>query len=357
MAAIIDLTEMPSPQPPEVPLIGFGHSVSGPDHEDEGAQYVRSANSPLMGEYIRDKRWIVGRSKHQSSTRSKWSGPSPKTPIAGLEIIRRSANPGFYHTLLKPGFRIGMKSVLPIAKPDIFKGLRLSPNREIAVGDIDYSKNRAVKPNANAPGSGLSGTLLEGCSTDAYEKIETTLAPVKVVSNTSMPFGDLEVSETSASLYPELGTSRTFNHPESTNTPPGPSPKLYPSLRSLSEPPMCDFGQYPNPNEAVSERNASLQEQHRFLSKRTGRRHNYKKLRNEFLDFREYAMGFEKDMQNLESRVLFLETKEGIGGLPKKLRKKRRLLLGAGDAHTARVIQHINHLIELRAFMEKLKEK
>lgn len=348
---------MSSPQPSKTPLTGSGHSVLSPkdEGEGEGAQYVRSASSPLIGGSIGDKRWIGGKGEHQSSSRSKRPRPSiAKTPIAGLEIIKRtSTNSGFYHTLLKPRFRAGMKSVPPIAKPDIFKGLRFSPNREIAAGDIDYSRNKAVKPNENAPGSPPSGILSDSCFTDPYEKIETTLAPVEVVSNNSMPFGDSEVSGTGASPYPELGTSRTFNHPKSTKTSPRPSPKLYPNLRSVSEPPICDFGQCPN--EAVSERNAPLQEQHHFLSKRTGRRHNYKKLRNELLDLREYAMGFEKDMQKLESRVHFLETKEGIKKTPKKLKKNRRVLLGAGDAHTAS--EHVNHLIELREFMEKLKEK
>lgn len=351
MAAIIDLIETLSPQPTEASLTGSEYSVLSPG----GSQYVRSANSPLMGEPIGDKRWIMRRGGHQSGTRSKQPGPLSETPVAGLEIIkRRSAKPGFYHTLLKPGFEM-VSRVSPIATPDIFKGLRFSPSREIAVGDIDYSKNRPVKSDANAPGPGLPATLLEGCFTDAYGNIETTLAPVKVVFNTSMPFGDPEVSETGASIYPELRTSQTFNHPESTNTPPEASPKLYPSLRSLSEPPMCDFGQCPN--EAVSEKNAFLQEQHRFLSKRTGRRHNYKKLRNELLDLREQGVGFEKDMQKLESRVLFLETKAGIKEIPKRLKKNRKLLFGAGDAHIASVVQHINRLIELRAFMEKLKIK
>lgn len=355
----IDLTGTSSPTPPslEIPLPTPKPSILSPEEkEKKKKEDTCSTNNPSssVGKSMRSVGWAA---RNQRSAKFIGQRPSRlprmRTPTTELEIIKRRkhAGPGFYHTLLKPGCdTVGLKRFTGVPTPGIFKGLRFSPNRDIAVGDIDYSNKRKVRPYPNTPDP---GTFLE--SSFADDEIET---PVEVVSGASVSsedseMGGVNLSDVDISLNPEPGTPPNPDHLESTDTesiktsPEGLS-EPYVEPRLLSEPALWNVDRCSS--RTTSERNL-------FSPRNDIYQHDlYERLRKEVLDLREQAMGFKKDMQKLESRVQFLETK-GIKKKPKKLRKNRKLLLGEEDAHIVHVIQHVNHLIELRDFMEKLKKE
>lgn len=349
---LIDLTGTSSPIPSDIGTL-LPNPKTSPEEKKEDICFTYN---PSVGKSMEGVGWAV---RNQRSAKFMGQGPSRlRTPVTELEIIKRRKHtgPGFYHTLLKPGCDTikgkGFKKGVPT--PDIFKGLRFSPNRDIAIGDIDYSKQRAVKPDPKTPGS---GAFLEDNSAD--DEIETIPAPVQVVFNTSVSSGDSEIemseadtSDVDTSLCTEPGTPPNPDHLESPDTesidisPEGLSePHIKPS--SPSEPVLWDIDHCSN---------GTVSERILFSPGNDIYQHDtYERLRKELLDLREQAMGFKKDMQKLESRVQFLETK-GNKKKPKKLKKNRKLLLRAEDTRIAHVIQHINHLIELRDFMEKLKK-
>lgn len=358
--AFIDLTGTSSPIPPglEIPLPTPKPSILSPEEKKED---ICSTNNPSssVGRSMGGVGWAA-RSQRSARFINIGQGPSrlpeTRTPTTELEIIKRRkhAGPGFYHTLLKPGCNtVKFKGVTNVPTPDIFKGLKLSPSRDIAVGDIDYSNKRAVRPYLNTPGP---GTFLEDSFAD--DEIETMPTPVQVVSDALVSSKDskmneADISDVDASLDPEPGTPPNPDHLESTdtesiNTSPEVLSEPYMEPRRLSEPALWDIDHCSS---------GTGSEGILFSPRNDIYQHDlYERLRKELLDLREQAMGFKKDMQKLESRVQFLETKRNKKK-PKELRKNRKLLLRAEDAHIVHVIQHVNHLIELRDFMEKLKKK
>lgn len=358
------------------PSPSFGRGIF--DTEKEGPPYKRSTNNFPIRQCIEDKTKAAKKKKGEKSP--------PKTPIAELEIIKRRMRSGssVYYTLLKPGCDTigGFPSAPPI--PDLFKGLRSSSSGDIAVGDIDYSKKRTVKPNANSPHSGHSGTIVQDCSTS----IKTTFTPPQAVISPTVPSRDSEMSDTATggagvnlhpasatpttsdaggSLYPEPSTPRTprttsFSERTNISCPSLVLPEdSYSEMGSPSESFVFGFGDCSD--DAISEGNSlSLGHnmyQYHLINKRISTlQDNYQQLRSGFLDIGGYTSRFEKEVKKLETRVQLLETKAGIKEKPEKRKKNKRALLvkKKRDGCEIYIIQHINRLIELREFMEKLKE-
>lgn len=378
MTTIINSPETSSPQrapSPENPPTGLDCGLFSPEEENsewsEEVSYPpkRPTDDPSACEFTEDEENTTG---HQSNTKSKNNKESPpKTPTTELEEESR-IYPGpsiSYHTLLQLGHNTLDGFPGAPLKPDIFKGLKFSPGRDIAVGDIVYSKKRADEPNTDPPHSRISrAAILDHIVND-------TSAPVRnistLVSFTNPRVNETDISDNDLSLYPEPGTprsspitqaSQTTRNPgssDSINTRFGPATDPCTELRSLAESLVWGFGNHSD--EAASEGNDfSLRHkihQHGLNDKTTSPlQHDCQKFHNELLDIRKHALRSEKEMQKLETRVGLLEKRAGIKEKSRLAKKKRSLLARGGDAHTARVIQHINHLIELRKFVVKLKK-
>lgn len=320
------------------------------------------------------KESAMRRKEHQIFIKPKISTRPPlKAPNTEFKAIDQKIYPkpsAVYNALVKPTLN-GFPDIPQT--PDIFKGLRYSPSRDIAVGDIDYSKKMAVEPKTH---SSIPGTILRDRITDN----KTASAPAEVVSTTLESSADSEVSEidtsdNGVSLYPEPDTPqsppitlapKTMRNPDPldlTNASVGPlkhPEDLHTKLRSPSESPVWSLDNCSG--EAASKENFTSPrheiEDHGPFNKSTSPPwKNHRELCNEFLGVKKYALRSEKEVQRLETRVRLLEKKVGIGKKPQKVKKnKRPLLVKGGDAKITRVIQHISHLIELRRFMEKLKK-
>lgn len=320
---------------------------------------------------------LIRRKEHQIPTKPKIGTGLPlKVSNTKLKTINQKIYPrlsAVYHTLLKPGYAT-LNGFPDIPKaPDIFRGLRYSPSKDIAVGDIDYSKKRTVELKTDLPYSGFPGTILQDRITDN----KTASGPAQAVYTTLESYAESEVSETDTS---DNGVS-LYLEPDTPQSPPAPKIMRYPDplnptnasigllnppedlhTKPRSPPESPAWGLDNCSSEAAPKENVTSPgheiEQHGPFNKSTSSWQNYRELCNGLLDVRKYALRSEKEVQRLQTRVRFLEKKVGIEGKPQKAKKNRRPpLVGGGGVKITRAIQHISHLIELRRFMEKLKKK